>query len=59
MTLALGIGANTTIFTLVHQLILRLLPIKDLSGFLDRRTMRIDEHPKMRTDWALMPPIHP
>ena len=34
LTLALGIGANTAIFTLVDQLILRLLPIKDPSKWL-------------------------
>jgi predicted permease len=32
LSLALGIGANTAIFTLVDQLILRLLPIRDPQG---------------------------
>ena len=32
LSLALGIGANTAIFTLVDQLILRLLPIQDPAG---------------------------
>src|ERR1700742_1081444 len=33
LSLALGIGANTAIFTLVDQLLLRLLPVKDPQQF--------------------------
>src|SRR5256885_13633793 len=32
LTLALGIGANTAIFTLLDQILLRLLPVKDPSA---------------------------
>jgi predicted permease len=32
LSLALGIGANTAIFTLIDQLILRLLPVRDPQG---------------------------
>ncbi len=32
LTLALGIGANTAIFTLLDQVLLRLLPVKDPSN---------------------------
>ena len=31
-SLALGIGANTAIFTLIDQLMLRLLPVQDPSS---------------------------
>jgi len=31
LTLALGIGANTAIFTLLDQILLRLLPVKNPS----------------------------
>jgi predicted permease len=32
LTLALGMGANTAVFTLVHEILLKSLPVKDPSG---------------------------
>lgn len=37
LSLALGIGANTAIFTLLDQVLLRLLPVKDPEQFVQLR----------------------
>jgi predicted permease len=54
LTLALGIGATTAIFTLVHAVLLQSLPVKDPSGLV--RVGDIEnccENGGMETDWAL------
>jgi predicted permease len=44
MSIALGIGANTAIFTLVDQVLLRLLPVKDPARLVMLRGPSGDQH---------------
>ena len=41
ITLALGIGANTAIFTLIHAILLRSLPVADPAQLPHRRHRRL------------------
>ena len=45
LSLAFGIGANTAIFTLVDQVLLRLLPVKDPQNLVRFTVTRAQRHP--------------
>lgn len=54
LTLALGIGATTAIFTLVHAVLLKSLPVKDPSGLIRvGDTENCCENGGMEHDWSL------
>ena len=56
LTLALGIGANTTIFTLVNAVLLHALPVHDVSTLVDLFTT--DQKNKIG-NFTLLPVSHP
>jgi predicted permease len=56
LTLALGIGANTAVFTLIHALMLTTLPVRD-PGDLVRLTMTMNDPEDDGRDAALNLPI--
>src|ERR1700674_1168822 len=43
LTLALGIGANTTVFTVINTLILNPLPVPDASGLIALGETKVEE----------------
>ena len=46
LSLALGIGANTTVFTLVNAILLQPLPVLDIDRLLNIQTTEVRNHPR-------------
>src|ERR1035437_2945140 len=58
LSLALGIGANTAIFTLIHQLILELLPVKQPEELVLLMTSRGEHYGSNRGSNAISYPMY-
>ena len=56
ITLALGIGANTGIFTLIHALLLKSLPVADPDRIAQ---MYLQLHRQHRSTWAFEVVLRP
>jgi len=51
LSLALGIGANTAIFSLIDVLMLRSLPVKELESLVELLTRRVKDHHGNAFSW--------
>ncbi len=59
VTIALGIGVNTAIFTLVHAVLLRSLPVKDPKILLSSARTRRSRAFLIASQWTAVSPCSP